>query len=222
MPIPRVLYQTYVSKAALPLTTRLYIRRMLRFCQGYDYEFFDDRRIERFLEDDYEPGVLEAYKRIAIGAAKADFFRYAILLKRGGVYLDVDSSIEKDLDGLVRPDDEAVISRERNPGLYVQWALVYAPGHPFLWRTLAKVVDNIRTNRYPDDVHRMTGPTAYSEAIKECLAAPAAGLRYRDAGVDYEGYFRYKHPWARLMYLRKPNWRIDQKKRKVLAGHPGR
>lgn len=217
MPIPKVLYQTYISRAALPLPTRIYIRRMLRFCRGYHYEFYDDRRIENFLAEEFEPGVLETYKRIAIGAAKADFFRYAILLRKGGVYLDVDSSVEKDLNELVRPDDEAVIAPEGNPGLYVQWALVYAPGHPFLERAFAKVLGNIRSDRYPRDVHKMTGPTVYSEAIRECLADSAAGLRYREAGVDYEGYFRYKNPWARLMYLSRPNWRIDQKKRDVLA-----
>jgi mannosyltransferase OCH1-like enzyme len=220
MPIPKVLYQTYISYNKLPIATRGYIRSMRRYCRGFTYEFFDDDRIEGFLSDEYGPKVLGSYRRIAIGAAKADFFRYAILLRKGGVYLDVDSMLTGRLDELIEPADEAIISREGNPEFYVQWALAYGPGHPFLAATLDKVLSNIEADRFPRDVHRMTGPSAYTEAIRECLAVKGQSIPYRELGVDYEGYFKYKQPWARLLYLRRPNWRKVQQERGVL--HPRR
>jgi len=217
MSIPKIIHQTYVSYKQLPLLTRFLIKRMRRFCPGYQYEFYDDKRVEEFLLSDYGPNVHKLYKRIAIGAAKADFFRYALLLKRGGVYLDVDSKVTRNLDELIQPDDTAIIAPEGNPGMYVQWALVYAPGHPFLEATLNKVMANIEGNRFPHDVHKMTGPSAYSEAIDECLAKKGNPVLYRKVGVDYEGFFQYKHSLSRLLYLRHPNWRDVQEKRGVLV-----
>ncbi|MEI6873641.1 MAG: glycosyltransferase [Spirochaetota bacterium] len=217
MAIPKILIQTYISWKRLPLATRYLIKRMRRFCPGYRYEFYDDKRIEEFLRTEYGAEVLGSYRKIGIGAAKADFFRYAVLFRTGGVYLDVDSRIVRSLDGLIRPDDLGLIAQEGNPGLYVQWALVYAPGHPFLEAALDRAMANIEGNLYPHDVHRMTGPTVYSEAIRDCLARRGNPIDYRECGVDYEGYFEFKHRWNRLIYLGKPHWRA-QEKEGVLTG----
>jgi mannosyltransferase OCH1-like enzyme len=81
----------------------------------------------------------------------------------------VDSVITKRLDDFIEPADKAVISFEKNPGVYVQWALVYEAGHPFLQKTLQLILENISQNKYPNDVHQMTGPSVYTKAINECL-----------------------------------------------------
>ncbi|WP_435524961.1 hypothetical protein [Chryseobacterium indoltheticum] len=47
-----------------------------------------------------------------------------------------------------------------------QWGLAYAAGHPFLQRTLEMILDNIKNNPYPHNVHKTTGPTVYTDAIK--------------------------------------------------------
>ena len=73
----------------------------------YDYQFFDDDDIERFILKEYSQDIYEQYQKITIGAAKADFFRYAILLKKGGVYVDLDSRVVGNLDDWIHPDDTA-------------------------------------------------------------------------------------------------------------------
>ena len=45
--------------------------------------------------------------------AKADVWRYTILLNEGGVYLDIDSQINKSLSNLVKSDDKAIITAEK-------------------------------------------------------------------------------------------------------------
>lgn len=66
--------------------------------------------------------------------------------------MDLDSVVTGNLDNWILPDDTAIITAERNPGMFVQWALVYEKGHPFLQKTLDNVLDNIRNNRHPQDV----------------------------------------------------------------------
>ena len=41
------------------------------------------------------PDVVEAYQALPLNILKADFFRYLILLARGGVYADIDTTALK-------------------------------------------------------------------------------------------------------------------------------
>lgn len=51
---------------------------MLKVNPEYDYQFFDDDAIEKFIREEFSQDIYEQYQKINIGAAKADFFRYAI------------------------------------------------------------------------------------------------------------------------------------------------
>lgn len=205
MAIPKVIYQTFKS-AELPFINRLAIKWLKFRNKDYSYEFYDDERIRGFLLAEYGAEVLEVYSRLNIGAAKADFFRYAILYKKGGVYLDIDAYALGRLDRMIKPSDSAVISKERFPNIFVQWALIYEPGHPFLKRTMELVMENIRQNAYPNSVHWMTGPTAYSKAVLECIAADPE-VKYRILGTDYEKAIRPRLPLSKLLYKGDQHWR---------------
>jgi len=218
MAIPKTIYQTYKS-AQLPLLTRWHIGRMRRRNPEYDYQFYDDARIESFIEEHYDADTLSLYKRINIGAAKADFFRYAVLYKKGGVYLDIDSVAVAKLDSFIAPSDRAIISTETDLMHRVQWALIYEPGHVFLRRTLEKVADNLKNNRYPHNVHRMTGPGAYTEAIKECLR-DEPNAAYRDMGIDYENALKFTYPMAKFFlygFGRKNHWQKESRSKPVIT-----
>ena len=214
MSIPKIIHQTFKSKD-LPFITKWHISRFKKRNQDYIYEFYDDTRIEKFLAEEFEPEILKLYQRLNIGAAKADFFRYAVLLKKGGVYLDIDSSIKGSLNDFINSTDSAIISEEKNPGIFVQWALVYEAGHPFLKQVLELVCENIRYNKYPHDVHRMTGPTAYTKAIQQCLAKNP-DINYRILGIDYNGHLKFKYPLSKLLYEKGEHWKKMQLTKPVL------
>ncbi|MBY0245271.1 MAG: glycosyl transferase [Sphingobacteriaceae bacterium] len=215
MAIPKIIHQTFKTDK-LPLITRWYISNFRKRNPDYQYEFYDDERIESFLLKEYDTEVLDLYKRINIGAAKADFFRYAVLYKKGGVYLDIDSDIKGSLDDFIQADDVAIISKERNPDFFVQWALVFEANHPFLKQTLTLMFDNIRQNKYPNDVHQMTGPSVYSKAIKQCLE-DKVDITYRILGVDYDGHFKFKYPLSKInLYKKGEHWKKAQLTKTVL------
>lgn len=214
MSIPKIIYQTFKSDK-LPFITRWHISRFRKNNPNYNYEFYDDARIESFLKEAYGAEILKQYQLLNIGAAKADFFRYAVLLKKGGIYLDIDSLIKGRLDNFILEDDIAVISEERNPDLYVQWALIFEANHPFLQKTMELMLQNIRNNNHPHDVHKMTGPTVYSEAIRQCLKENP-NIPYRKLGIDYNGHFKFKYPLSKLLYQSGTHWKKQQVTRPVL------
>jgi hypothetical protein len=117
-------------------------------------------------------------------------FRYLLLYKVGGVYLDIKSSAKFPLDSVLRPDDRFILSKWHNAdgefeqwgtvfdlrdllgGEYQQWHVISAPGHPYLKAVLEQVLSNIDT--YDPHLHetgksgtlRITGPVPYTLAIE--------------------------------------------------------
>jgi hypothetical protein len=119
------------------------------------------------------------------GAARADFFRYLVVFRQGGVYLDIKASMERPLESIIAPRDEYVVARwdgqafprfGRWPRYGVdrelqQWHVISRPGHPLLKRVIDRVVFNVQ-HYHPlrNGIGRMavllnTGPIAYSRAL---------------------------------------------------------
>jgi mannosyltransferase OCH1-like enzyme len=213
MSIPKIIYQTY-KNADVPALTRFFIRLMKWRNPQYRYEFYDDARIDAFFKAEYGEDVFKAYKRIDIGAAKADFFRYAVLYKFGGVYLDIDGYTIRNLDDLIQPDDAAIITMERNPGIYAQYALIFEAGHPIMKRCVDKVLDNIEHDRYANDIHKLTGPTVFTDAVNECIAEGKG--KYRIFGIDYEGFLKSKHLLHAGLLVKREKWQKAQQSRPAL------
>lgn len=209
MAIPKTIYQTFKT-SELPFLTKWHVNRFRKNNPEYDYQFYDDKRIVDFFKAEFSEDILEAYLKLNIGAAKADMFRYAILLKRGGVYLDIDSDITGRLDDFIQPEDTALISHESHPKLFVQWALIFEAGHPILKRSLDLVMDNIANNRYPHDVHAMTGPTVFTKAVNEYVSQ-TSNSSYRILGVDYDGQLKFKYKLSKLLlYNKGEHWKKKQ------------
>lgn len=217
MPIPKQIFQTFKSKK-LPWLTRWYIWKMKRKNPEYQYHFYDDHDIQQFIRDEFPPEYIENYNKLTIGAAKADFFRYAILYKKGGVYLDIDSAVTKPFHELIDNNDEALISKERHHGLYVQWALIFNKNHPFLKRTLELMMDNIKTHRYPNNIHYTTGPTVYSNAIHQSLEEnPSIPYRLFD-GIEFRGYLQFKYKLGKFFLYEKraEHWKQKQRTQDII------
>ena len=195
----------------------------------YNYFLYTDEDMDRFVNENYPGEISECYNKLNIIVAKVDFWRYLVLYKYGGVYLDMDSSIEVPLKDFIQDEDSAIITAERNPNVYVQWALIFSKGHPILKKTIEFVVDNIKNNRYPNDIHRMTGPTVYSCAINAIhleyfntiifhytihpntnITYKHNDISYRLYSIDYNNDFHFKHSAFSYLYQNKKPWRVEQ------------
>jgi mannosyltransferase OCH1-like enzyme len=189
--IPRILHQTFFSRQ-LPPHLEANAERLQAQNPGWEYRFYDDEDIADFIQEHYPPLVWEAYERIdpRYGAARADLFRYLLIYKVGGVYLDIKSSATRPLDEVIHPGDRFLLSKWQTAdgrfddylpqyelrhlpgGEFQQWHVIGAPGHPFLKAVLEQVLENI--DLYDPHLHgtgksgvlRVTGPTAYTLAIE--------------------------------------------------------
>jgi mannosyltransferase OCH1-like enzyme len=233
--IEKNIFQSWNTKN-LPPSVKEKIDRFIAENPEYAYHLYDDAEMDAFVKEHFTGEIVDCYNRLNIIVAKVDFWRYLVLYRYGGVYVDMDSSIEQPLHTLIRDTDEAIITAERNPYRYVQWGLIFAKGHPILRKTIEKVVENIQQNRYPNDIHQMTGPSVYSRAIaevhRELFHAPLfhSQIRentditftaphqtsYRLYGFDYGGVFQFKHSTAYLLYTDKKHWCQESREKPLL------
>jgi len=204
----------------------------------YTYRLYTDEDMDTFVNETYPGPIAESYNRLNIVVARVDFWRYLVLYEYGGVYVDMDMAADTadyPLRDLIRDEDDAIVTAEGNAGLYVQLALIFRKKHPILQKTIELIVDNIRENRFPNNIHAMTGPTVYSWAINHIhflnygtgidhstitadtdvtYIAPD-GFTYRLDGIDYKNkWIRYSSTEIKsLMYTNKKHWRQEEEEK---------
>ena len=90
--LPRLVWQTFGTMDLPPATSAL--RASMQVANPrWKFYLVDDRAAHTFIAQHFHPHVLAAYTSIVPGVARADFWRYAVLYLRGGVYLDLDSNL---------------------------------------------------------------------------------------------------------------------------------
>ncbi len=194
--VPKIIHQTYGSRE-LPGALQRNVDELKANNAGWDYRFYDDAAIDAFLIAHYDPAIHALYQRInpRYGAARADLFRYLVIYKLGGVYLDIKSRFLRPIDEVLRGDESFILSQWSNGpgeryegyglkpevahipgGEFQQWHVIASPGHPFLHAVLVAVFDGIE--RYQPWRHgtgkvgviRLTGPIIYTLTIAPLIS----------------------------------------------------
>jgi mannosyltransferase OCH1-like enzyme len=116
--VPLVIYESWKSHE-VPKGMRDNILRLLETNPEFDYYLYSDEECAAFIADNYDKDVLEAFHTLKPGAYKSDLWRYCVLYKLGGVYLDIKYYSTVPLIGVI----------DENPMVYVRdtiaWRVTY-------------------------------------------------------------------------------------------------
>lgn len=171
MSIPKIIWQTYKSHGVSAVAQSC-INTWRRINPDWRHEFLDDDGITEFVRGNCMAEELEVFSGLPLGVMKADFWRYAVLYKRGGVYADIDTSCQIRAELWANGSKGLVTGVEDTNSLFCQWVIAAEPGHPALRRAMDLIVeragDGIDTG-YPDFVHYHTGPGLWTDAILDYL-----------------------------------------------------
>lgn len=217
--IPKLIHQISFTGgkggalAALPEVFRGNIARLQAMNPGWEHSLYRDGDAEAFIRTHYGTAILERYLRISPKylVARADLFRYLVVYRCGGAYLDIKSSTARPLDETLGPGDTFVSARWDNKpggrhegfgihpelggiegGELQQWHVIAAPGHPFLRAAIERVLANIDSYRPWRDgvgfagVLRLTGPIPYTLAIQPLLAEHPARIAASEQDIGLE------------------------------------
>lgn len=166
------------------------------------------------------PAVVEAYNALPLPVMKADFFRYLILLARGGIYSDIDTVALKSAADWVPQDVPAqtygmVIGIEADPDRpdwaewysrriqFCQWTIQSKPGHPILVDVVANITEETlkrklenRLSKDHKDIIEFTGPGLWTDTIFGYFNSPEYfDLKNSPQGnITWENFTHMKTP----------------------------
>lgn len=206
--IPSVLWQTnYASRVTLPVKLNYYCNRI--FAASCCYRFVSDAEIEAFIAREFPGRIERCYRRLAIGAAKADLWRLLVLYRYGGIYIDIDGHLVWPIDRLLKADPAElfVISKD---GRFTNYFMASAPGNPHLWTLIEEALLRIE-NPTTNNVYHLTGPGLMDDLLvhEDCTTA-------RVEEVCLQGNFTNKF----FQYMDKPGGDWVTAKKTIAAVSP--
>ena len=158
--IPLHIYQTWHTRDNLPEKMRECMETLQKQNPEFIHHLFDDDDCREFIKDNYSAEVVNAYDSLIPGAYKADLWRYCILYKNGGVYMDVKYNCA---DGVKLIDlvyheyyvEDRILGGER--GVY-NAVMICEKGDPKLLKAINSIVKHVRQKYYGETPLSPTGP----------------------------------------------------------------
>lgn len=177
---------------------------------GFVHEVLSDSTSKALIRHVYMnvPKVIEAYDAMPEPILKADFFRYLILLARGGVYSDVDTTALKPVPNWIPSEVDPktiglVVGIEADPDRpdwnewyarriqFCQWTIQSKPGHPVLREIVARITEMTLSKKKDgqlklpttkdrgSDIMDWTGPGVWTDSVFTYMNDPVkTGLYY--------------------------------------------
>ena len=170
--IPKIIHQTWKTKKLLPEFI-IWRDSWIKLNPEFVFCFYTDRDINKFIRKNY-PEYEELWNSL-VNIEKVDVFRYLILYKYGGVYVDMDCECLKPIGPLLDLFPNSLITgyEYENPVQYLQWFIACPKG----FKTIIELVNEVNYRSYfkylksficteNKLVYWFTGPEMYTEVLK--------------------------------------------------------
>lgn len=116
------------------------------YAPEYRLEIFDDGECVDFLNKHYGDAYGRKFLSIRKGSHRADFFRYAYLYEKGGVYLDVKTILLKPLREIFRSPNLCYLVLSMIDKSIYNGIICTPPRNPYMMSLLKKMFHNNRLN----------------------------------------------------------------------------
>lgn len=159
--IPKLIIQTYKDNKVDKVIYEN-INRMLDLNKNYSYLLITDEDGINLIKKFFNKITLKAFNYLNIGAAKGDFLRYIALYIYGGIYIDMDSSINDNLDNYIDFNSNFIFFMDNSNNLE-QWCIITKPKNPIIKNIISNMV--IRILNKENNIFLCTGPTLFTDII---------------------------------------------------------
>jgi len=209
--IPKVIYQTWHSQNLPPKMAQC-VDKLKRDNPDFEYHLYDNTMCRTFIGENFDKSVLNAYDQLLPGAFKADLWRYCVLYKKGGIYLDIKFHCEP---GITLYDlmKENLYVREYNhigTGLYnhiiYTGCIASRPNNPIFMKCIEQIVENCRTKYYGPEHTSPTGPYLFASMMEPEDIEASEYAYYENNGIGYIRHIENK----RVILSHYPEYRKEQ------------
>lgn len=205
--IPLNIFQTWNTKK-LPRKMMECVESVKKDNPEFKHYLFDDEECHSFIKKNFDSEVLYSYENLVPGAFKADLWRYCILYKLGGIYMDIKYKCINGFKLIEMVSEEHFVRDEYNDlNLRVYNAfIVCEPGNRIILKCIQKVVENVRNKFYGRNALEVTGPSMMVEFFTPNEKRKLSELYHYFE--DGKGYIIYKNKKILMIY---PEYRKEQR-----------
>jgi hypothetical protein len=157
----------------------------------FDNYFFTDQDCIDFIDSNYEPNVGRAFRALKPGAYKSDLWRYCILYKRGGIYIDIKLELHLPLKDILEKYPKLfIIDMAKCDDTTALWNGVMSspPGNPMFKACIDEIVENCKNRDYKSNDLDVTACCLLGRMIDTY------------EGKEFTPALPFKHPKLRLFY----------------------
>lgn len=172
------IFQTYSNKSAIPQKVYDNIKR---YAPNYKHIITDDNENKNFIMKYYGEKYLNAYNKLEYGAHKADLWRYLVLYKYGGIYMDIKTELLKPVDDIFTDKSTMYLVQGSN-GTNIYNGLMYSPPkNPVYLKLINLCLENIEEVKkdymlFVKQFHTFIKEKITSENIPICENIKISGL----------------------------------------------
>jgi mannosyltransferase OCH1-like enzyme len=178
-PIPKKIFQTWeVKENEMTEEMQKIVNTWKQFNPNYKYHFYDKNDRELFIKNNFSKQIYEAYCRIIPGAYKADLWRYCVLYKYGGIYVDIDTICMNSIDKFLFYQLEFVGLVDFNSNILegnhnlANGFIASIPNSKILENCINIIVYQVENNIIPHSRLNFSGPGVLGRALNVYLNLP--------------------------------------------------
>jgi hypothetical protein len=211
--IPPVIWQTWHTKN-LPNKMADCVKRLKSANPGFEHHLYDDKECRLFIKENFDASVVEAYDRLIPGAFKADLWRYCVLYKRGGFYVDIKFQCEPGFSFSQINDPFFYVGEYSYDGsgkLYDH--IVYTgvigsrANNPLFDKCIRQIVENVNRNYYGPEHTSPTGPWLFASKMDP---EDMENIEYSYYEIEGVGHIRHIEQ-HNVILSHYPEYRAEQR-----------
>jgi mannosyltransferase OCH1-like enzyme len=171
--VPLKIFLTWETKN-LPINMYNNLMLLYKMNPEFDIYLYDDQDRINFIKDNFDPDILDAYNSLIPGAFKADLWRYCIIYKYGGVYIDIKYHIYTPLIELIKESEYTFVNT--NSGLCTDsydgkeiqnTFFISSPNNNIFLDSINEIVTKTKNKDYGQNRIDITGPCVLTRNINK-------------------------------------------------------
>lgn len=169
----------------------------------FNFYIYNDDQCREFIRQNFDNDVLDAFDQLVPGAYKADLWRYCILYKNGGIYMDIKYNTKVKLLNLIN-EYPICLTQDIHPNTSYNGFMISSPNFKIFDLAIKQVVKNVKNKYYGLNSLYPTGPGLLGDILKKYNFTSLNRVIYTPESI----YDRNN----KLLLQMYPTYRLEQSK----------
>ena len=156
--IPFKIYQAWHSNDIPPYVIKC-INNIKKNNPEFEHFLYNDNSCREVIKNNFSTEILDTYDSLIPYAFKIDLWRYCVLYKNGGIYLDIKFFCINNFNFKFLTEKEYFCRDVNfsNKGVY-NGLIICKPNNEIMLKSIMQIVENVKNNYYGNDCLEVTGP----------------------------------------------------------------